>query len=120
MDATSVGTTLQSATYTGDGQLPDRRLGLLDDLDRAVTETVADAGLRAPLVLTRSAAPTPAITPSGREDVAVVSRTGAAQHLEIVAGSGGGVLVPETLARHAGLLRAGRSPCSTATVGRCP
>jgi hypothetical protein len=101
----ALGTTVLSGTYTGDGRPPTRRVGLVADLDEAISAAVVDSGFEAPELLTQLRFPALAATARGPQELDVVHRTGGAEHLELVAGevSDDGVLIPEELATATGV-----------------
>ena len=94
-----------SSTYTGDGRSPADRIARIDALDDAVGAAAVESGLAAPALLTRLRFPALTRVPGGAVETALVHRSGAAEHLEIVAGtaSDDGVLIPEQLAADAGV-----------------
>lgn len=101
----TLGTSIYSSTFTADGRRPVDRLPRLDELDTGVARTAEDAGLNRPLLTTQLRRPV--LTPladGGAGEVELASRTGAEEHLEIVAGaaSADGVLIPEELAAGTG------------------
>jgi putative ABC transport system permease protein len=112
LTSTALGTTLLSSTFAH-GLSPAERLTLVDDLDAAVSTTAGAAGLGTPLFASRLWDPGLTPTPAGPELTEILFRTGAADHVDIVAGraSDSGVLVPEGLAAAAGV-----APGDTLTV----
>jgi putative ABC transport system permease protein len=102
----ALGTTVLSSTFTGDGRSPVDRIERMDELDAAVTAAAEQSGLASPTLLTRLRFPALTRVPGGVAETAVVHATGAADHLEIVAGaaSDDGVLIPEQLAADANVV----------------
>ena len=100
---TTLGTTVISSTFTGDGRSPTDRIARIDELDDAVRSAAVESGLAAPSLLMRLRFPALTRVPGGVEETAVVHLDGAAEHLDIVAGavSDDGVLIPQSLAADA-------------------
>jgi hypothetical protein len=100
LSETAVGTTLLSSTVVGRQVSSAGRVARVAELDAAVRDGVQQAGLETPQLLTRLRDPLLAETPRGPEQLQLVFRTGAEEHVDVVAGevSADGVLVPRTLA----------------------
>lgn len=116
----TLGTSIYSSTFTADGRRPVDRLPRLDELDTAVARTTEDAGLDRPLLTAQLRLP--ALVPladGGIGEAELAHRTGAEEHLEIVAGAASpdGVLIPEALAASTGLGPGDPLPLSTEDRG---
>ncbi|MCF6744197.1 hypothetical protein E9529_07895 [Blastococcus sp. KM273128] len=107
---TVVGATLGSSTQARRLRPGDAPVSRATDFADAVTAAARQAGvgrdgLGAPTTFTRLMDPMAWFAPGGAGPVELVSLTGAAEHVEVVAGAadGTGVLVPEELAAAAGV-----------------
>ncbi|MGY1723984.1 hypothetical protein [Blastococcus sp. SYSU DS0533] len=107
---TLVGATLGSTTQARRLRPGDAPVSRATDFDDAVTAAARQAGVQrdglgAPTTFTRLMDPMSYLAPGGAGPVELVSLTGAAAHVQIVAGAadGTGVLVPEELAAAAGV-----------------
>jgi hypothetical protein len=98
-----LGTTLFSSSLAGRQVSSPDRITRAGELNHAVGDAAAEAGLEEPLFLTRLRHPL--FAPAAGAGVQLVSRTGAEEHVEIVAGapSDDGVLVPKSIADAAGV-----------------
>ncbi len=96
----TLGTTVVSSTFSGDGRSPTDRIERIGDLDGAVSSAATEAGLAPPSLLMRLRFPALTRVAEGMQETAVVHLTGAAEHLEIVAGEAthDGALIPEQMA----------------------
>ena len=94
-----LGATFGSSTIAGGQQSSPDRIARVGELDTAVAQETADVGLNAPVSFARLWEPVVTAAPIPFSQAQPVFRTGAAEHVEIVAGtaSGSGVLVPERL-----------------------
>jgi hypothetical protein len=105
LSESSLGTTLISSTIAGRQVSSDGRIVRLGELDAAVADSAAQVGLAEPIAYGVFRDPLLAAGPGGADAALPVYRTGAADHLEIVAGapSDTGVLVPVELAESTGV-----------------
>src|SRR5687768_1070831 len=101
----ALGTTLLSSSLAGRQVSSFGRIDRAAELDVAVGEAAADAGLEPPVSLSYLREPVAAFGPAGGDLAQAVYRTDAEQHVEIVDGafSEEGVLLPQEFAEEAGL-----------------
>lgn len=101
----ALGTSLHSSTRPQAEEPSPGRIARAAEFDEAVTAAATAAGLPAPVFQARSRAPLSTPSPTGPVRVALLFRTGAEHHVEIVAGTAAadGVLIPADVAAAAGL-----------------
>ncbi|GAA3184651.1 hypothetical protein GCM10010531_43550 [Blastococcus jejuensis] len=109
LDGTQLGTTLSSSTIAGRQVSSDGRVVRVAEFDAAIAAAAAQAGLPEPVGYGLFRDPLLARSATGAAIAQVTYRTGAEEHLEIVAGapSDTGVLVPTEFAAALGVAPGG-------------